>query len=368
MIIVATSRNSNLASEFGGTPWSLIQGFKSLGVESRGVNLAPFWLLRILSFIWRILRVLSLRKPFGWQYSSTSRWARGLILKREILEGDYLLSFYQIVPNLAGPYCIYTDCSLKFIFDNYPESRLVPNDVKVKALVYEKKTYENAQFIFLKTEQAILDLHDNYGIPLTKMKLQIVPPNNVIRLTPEILNERRNSSRRKVRFVFIGKDGQRKGLDKAIELIRNLGKVGISCRLDVVGSLEFRELASDLEDVKFHGVLPLGSKVIAELMRNSHFGLLLSRNEAAGISLMEFQAAGLIPIVSAFPGVESGLLARNYFKLSTAETLSEFGDRIARYINSANFDLGLAEAIEDAARIPSWKSTAMEIQEVTKST
>ena len=34
MIIVATSRNSNLVSEFGGTPWSLIQGFKSLGLRN----------------------------------------------------------------------------------------------------------------------------------------------------------------------------------------------------------------------------------------------------------------------------------------------------------------------------------------------
>lgn len=367
MIIVATSRNSNLESEFGGSPWSLIQGLKSGGIESRGVDLSPFWLLQVLSYIWRILRVLKLRKPFGWQYSSTSRWARGLILKREMLDGDYLLSFYQIVPNLAGPYCIYTDCSLKFIFDNYPESRHVPNDIKAKALVYEKRSYENAQFIFLKTEQAILDLNDNYGIPLTKLKLQLVPPNNVIELTSEILNERRNTSRRKIRFLFIGKDGKRKGLDKAIELIRILGTVGISCRLDVVGTLEFRELARDLEDVNFHGPLHLGSKVIAELMRNSHFGFILSRTEAAGISLMEFQAAGLIPIVSAFPGVESGLLARNYFKLSATETLNEFADRIANYIDSANFELGLIEAFEDAARIPSWKSTAMEIHNVLKS-
>lgn len=363
MIFVATSRDSNLKSEFGGTPFNFIQGLRECGYKVSGIDLAPFWLLHLLRFFWRLWRIANLRSPFGWQYSGTSSWARGKIFKNRLVEGDSLISFFQIVPSIDNPYVIYTDCSLKFIFENYPESLRVPHDIREKAIKLEQETYKGARLIFLKTEDAISDLNINYNIPRNKLILQTVPPNNVISISSEILLSRQFQLNQEIRFVFIGKDGARKGLDRALEVLRHLQSNGVSCRLDVIGTYEFQNSTIDLENVFFHGQLELGSGLLVSVLEKSHFGFLLSRSEAAGISMIEFQAAGIIPIVTSFPGALESFVCRNFIQMGPTESIENLADRVLIFLQTSDLNIKLAQALEDAVRVPNWRTRAQELME-----
>jgi glycosyltransferase involved in cell wall biosynthesis len=361
MIFVSTTRDSSLKTEFGGTPYSLIQGIRECGYQSSGVNLAPFWLLHVARFLWRLWRVVNLKSPFGWQYSAASSWARGRILNSRLVPGDSLISFFQIVPRISAPYVIYTDCSLKFIFEHYPESLRVPQDIREKAIKLEVDTYNKANLVFLKTEEAIKDLNLNYKIPLDKLILQIVPPNNSFLVSKDIVISRQFQIDHEICFVFIGKDGLRKGLDRAIEVIRYLQSNGLNCRLDVIGTFEFQQSTVALEKVFFHGKLELGSSLLLSILKQSHFGFLLSRSEAAGISLMEFQAAGVIPIVSSFPGSFQSLKCRNFIQLDSSESIESLAIRVLNYLRSPDLKMRLAQAGEDAVHIPNWHIRAQEL-------
>jgi glycosyltransferase involved in cell wall biosynthesis len=366
VIFIATSRNSNLKSEFGGTPFNLIKGARESGYMASGIDLAPWWLLHLFRFFWRLWRIVNFKSPFGWQYSEISNWARGKVLNSKLTESDSLISFFQIVPKIDNPYVIYTDCSLKFIFDHYPESLRVPNDIRERAIKLEQETYANAKLIFLKTQEAIRDLNSNYGIPLNKLILQTVPPNNVITISDKVLRNRQFLLSQEIRFIFIGKDGARKGLDRALEVLRNLQRNGVSLRLDVVGTYEFRDSTFDLENIYFHGKLESGSKILVGLLEQSHFGFLLSRSEAAGISLIEFQAAGIIPIISSLPGFKDNLKCRNFIQLSTSESIENLAERVLIYIQNSNLKLKLAQALEDAENFPNWQTRAQEIIKYSK--
>ena len=360
---VISSRDSRKSYDFGGTPSSLINGLTASGIPAEGLNLYPWWMEFIFKNCWRLCRILLIRKPLGFQYSKFANNLRRGILRTALSHNDKVISFHQIVPQISNRFIIYTDCSIDYLFKNYPETFRVPIDIKKISFRLEKDSYLRAELIFLKTLDAIDDLHNNYGIPLDKLKYLPVPPNIRINLNEGILRSRIESFSEKINFVFIGKDAQRKGLDRALDVVRFLQKNGISCGLDVVGVPSGLFDISDLECVVFHGFIAANSPKFTSILEKAHFGFLLSRGEAAGISVREFQAAGIIPIVSDIPSILQGIVVRNFLVAQGNLFDITFYKGILSFLKSSQLRIALEEAFLDAHLISNWQQTGKLIED-----
>lgn len=361
---IITSRDSRSPREFGGTPFSLIHGFLTSGVQASGINLYPWWIKYVLKNCWRIYRICIFKSPIGFQYTNFANILRGIILRQINVENDKLVSFSQIVPDTKCNFVIYTDCSVTYLFNNYPETSRVPADLRSVAIKLEHDSYQRAKYIFLKTLDSIEDIHLNYNVPREKLIYLPVPPNNRIKLDGEKIRKRIENIANQVNFVFIGKDPYRKGLDRALETISFLQRNGVHCRLDVVGVDPKRYDLVNANNVFFHGRLQLNSPKLLDILEKSHFGFLLSRSEAAGISSREFQAAGIIPIVSDIPSVLQGIVVRNYLVCEGNSFDSKFYSKILTFLESENLKIVLEEAFSDSHLIENWQSTSQKIEKV----
>lgn len=108
----------------------------------------------------------------------------------------------------------------------------------------------------------------------------------------------------RVRFLFTGRIGERKGAFDLIRAFTLLGKQVPNVQLDVVGDGEIdkaRELAASSPAIRVHGWISLEEK--NELLSNSHVFVLPSYNEGLPMSVLEGMSHGLAIIATPVGGI-----------------------------------------------------------------
>jgi hypothetical protein len=366
MLYILTANDTTDPLEFGGTPNKLIKSFNSLNVEASGLNLSNFRSLGLKKFIWRITRLISGKSPLGWQFSNRCSNLRNNLIAVSTDKQDYIISFFQLNYPKNRHYSLYIDCSLSYLFQNYREVFMVASDIKVSAVERERVVYNQAHMIFVKTELCKSDLVSNYKIPDNKVYILNPPPNVELNLDLKVKESRLASLNDGLRMLFIGKDARRKGLTNTLELAFLIASSGIKVQLDVVGIEKFHNTPKNSNlKINYHGFLNPTSTKLESLISEAHLGLLLSETEAAGISVIEFQYHGIVPVVSEVV-MKNFLIKTSNFFLLIDQDVESLSRKLIESYKSGNLSLLLAEAWNDRHHILRGVDVANEINRVIK--
>jgi len=361
MIYVVTANSSTKKNDFGGTPQRLTQGFFENGVEARGLDLVNSWTY-LFSIMWRIWRIITLRKATGWQFSKLALRLRSYNLDRQITNLDIVISFFPLIKSKKCPVLIYTDITLKSLFQTYPETFRVSSDIKLSSIKTETEIYNQSDFVLVASLECKNELIENYGILNTKVIFLPLAPNIVPKIVDaKVLSARIASLASHFNILFIGKDSHRKGLDRVFQLRDYLLSNGINVELHIVG-LDTPHPFTDLnpKGSRYYGFQSNDSDLFLELLEKSHLGVLLSRSEATGIALLEFQAAGLPTLISGVGGMNSFVFSRTV-KIVEIDRIEEQAQIIANSVRDESYQVSLSLGIDESHKIPNWKKVAADV-------
>jgi glycosyltransferase involved in cell wall biosynthesis len=143
-------------------------------------------------------------------------------------------------------------------------------------------------------------------------------------------------SQAEIRFVHVGLDWIRKGVDRAIETVGDLRTRGLNATLQIVGS----EVPSDTsipDFVSLAGKLPkstnAGRARMSQILGESHVLILPTLAECAAVVLAEAGAFG-VPVLASDVGGNASLVRQNVngILLSPQATTAEWADAALRIV------------------------------------
>lgn len=357
MIRVITASNTNNRSDFGGTPYRLIEEIKKSGRLASGVNLRRPPAYHITKFLWAICRIILFRKPRGFQFSSTAIIMRKFFLNSYVKDNDSIISFFQICTHRKAKVIFVVDCTLKYLFQSYPEVSQVSNSDRDAAIEREKESYKEAHHIFCKSTKCVDQVINDYGISEAKVSLLPWMANFEMDLRPEILESRVESYKAGLNLLFVGKDSYRKGLDKILKFQSSMEILGNPTTLHIIG-LEGDD--NYKPNVIYHGFLPPNSIEFSEIFEQSHLGFLVSRSEALGIAALEYQAAGIPTVLSGVDGMLSTVRTSTCL-LDSSDDLEPTVKLVHELIMTGSYQQFLTQAFEEAEKAREWISISKKV-------
>lgn len=360
-ILVLNHHDTTGPYSFGGIPFSLISAINNLDYCAEGVYFAKnirYHKSKIGFYATQLIRGES---PRGWMFSKNALNFRRAILNQKKLNAALIISLFQIQPKTSSPYVLYIDCTLGWFFKTYPEGKRLSKRLQRDALALELDTYRNSRHIYVTSQKFKNELSLQYDIDPQKISILHYSANNIY--IPKKPKSFSNFRKETLNVLFIGKDAHRKGLDIAIEFVKILIKNGIKVKLHVVGCQDiFRKNRhdSELDNVIFHGFQPNNSPIILQLLKDCHIGVLPSREEASGISLIEYQLAGMIAIGSGVGGMrDNAFTSTTYFDPS--ENLKEICEILVKSIYDGEFEKYLRIAFDEIGKVPNWDQISKSI-------
>lgn len=204
------------------------------------------------------------------------------------------------------PIVLYTDACFAGMLNYYDSfSNFSAAGIQV-GNYQEKLALQKASHIFYASEWAAESAVNAYGIDRNKISVVRFGANMPDSYRGSDLEQAQDSEA--IKLLFVGVDWVRKGGTTALEVVRNLMRIGQACELHVVGCSP--EIPSDLIDnVDLHGFLDKTNddeaRILAELFMNSDIMLFPTLQEAAGIVCAEAAMFGLPVIARDTGGVSS---------------------------------------------------------------
>lgn len=300
--------NARLQSTFGGATYHLIDAIKSIGGSVNGLPLRSSESFLFERYVWNFLQFLRNGYYGGFQYSDLFLNKNWNFVKNHIRTGDVVINMFQLYSdslfyNKGVKKVFYIDQTLYQLFDGYPEFRHLSVRAKELIINKERRQYELADLMICMCDWARVDLIERYG--LNEDKIQVVHPGANVdvlgcsKVSRRLIGEYDFDMPGVIRFLFIGKDYERKGLLRFLGAMRvlNSGDILHNIELHVIGvsmdmvPIEFR----DIKGVFWHGFIDKSKEFdkFCDIVFNCQVGVLLSRAEATGLSLREFQLFGL---------------------------------------------------------------------------
>lgn len=172
-------------------------------------------------------------------------------------------------------------------------------------------------------------------------KVRVVPFGSNMKVEIDPLRSRNNhQTDNHCKLLFIGIDWIRKGGEIALETARLLNEAGLTTTLAIVGCSPFSkcEAPSFVEEIGYVSKRnESGIKLLEQLFSASHFLILPTQAEAAGIVFCEASAFGL-PIVTSDTGgvatyVHDGV---NGFRLPSTAPAKHYADTIYKCFKDRN--------------------------------
>lgn len=194
----------------------------------------------------------------------------------------------------------------------------------------EKRAIQKSTHLIYSSEWAMNSaIHDYHASP---QKISIVEFGANIPEQPKF-NAQKSSD--VCNLLFIGKEWERKGGDKAISIYQYLKKKKFPCTLTIVGS------DPDIQDLGKVEVYPYvdkntekGRVLFDLLLKRSHFLIAPTRFECFGIMFCEASAYGIPSITNNVCGVGQVIRdKKNGILLSLDTPVDEWGEIIIQYFN-----------------------------------
>jgi glycosyltransferase involved in cell wall biosynthesis len=354
--LVANGDPRNLAT-FSNIPHFFLKAGLKNGLLHSAVVLRPEE-LRARRFVWNAVRPLTLDRPRGWTYSR--RYAHTVWPRREVAgEVEEYISHFQLLPprDVVGePITYYIDATMRQWFDDY--GWRIGRRVRANALAREREAYLSSRYVVGMSDWCTEDVVSSYGVPQEQVRT-ILPGANLDEdaLPPA---EAWDGELSPFRLGLIGIDWERKGGPILLEAASILVRRGHDVEVVVLGP--------DPSSIPAHpclralGYVNKGRELqrFVEIVRSFHFGCLLSRVEASGISTLEYLRLGIPIITTAVGGILDPKGAGLRFQAEdggeeVAEALAEVLSEPDRYAAMRR-----AAACEGLAH--SWERTANEMR------
>jgi glycosyltransferase involved in cell wall biosynthesis len=209
----------------------------------------------------------------------------------------------------------------------------VPAEIARQALGLERLGYEAAEGIIVHSRWAACSVIDDYGV--APEKVYVVP--QAANLDAQAVEDWWQTCRPKppngsLRLLFVGRDWQRKGLDRLLRGFREVRRRGSQLELEIVG-VDASDVPKDLattEGASWYGLIDKRNDAdrFMRIVGRSDIGCLLSRNEAGGIGLHEYHALGLAVLGTLAGGAPEQVLNEASVLVSPAESVSQIADRL----------------------------------------
>ncbi|MDB5297407.1 MAG: glycosyl transferase group 1 [Phycisphaerales bacterium] len=297
------------------TPYHVLAEGRWQGVFEAGLPLQPasraFAARRVA---WNLVRVARGRRPGGFQFSP---WflERLWSAERDRVRGGRVVNHFQLYPpsvvaDRSVERWYYLDATVRLLMDHYGDD-LEPRWA-ADVLRRERDGYQSAAGVMTMSRFAADSVVRDYGVDPARVHV-VVPGAN---LTAEVVDAfdreavgwRDPATGRPAdrspgdppRLVFVGRAVVRKGLDRLLRALRIARGRGGRATLRVIG-LSAADVTADLRDVpgvEWVGLVSRRTDTMrfCRLVAECDVGCLLSRQEMAGISLLEFIAFGLAVI------------------------------------------------------------------------
>lgn len=309
MAFVSISDPNSLNS-FSGTTWHMAEAFRAAGVDvvSIGPLRRPGRLpLKVFEKIHDAVshsRYQSDREPY-----LVRSYARQI---RKALKAagpvDFILSPGSLPVSLLDvdvPVVIWADATVGVMLDYYEEFSHWSPRTKRNARRMEAQALSRSTLFVAASEWARKGAIREYGVSPGKTAVVPFGANLVAEAVPNVTPAERASTPEK-RFLLVGVNWSRKGVNTAIEAVGLVREAGIDAKLDVVGC-EPPEGLHVPEYVTVHGFVdkgsPEGSGRMKQLFEQASVFILPSTAECLGIVLCEASAHGLPCLVAKTGGM-----------------------------------------------------------------
>lgn len=305
LVIVRDDANSTMT--WSGIPHHIVRILKDYGVKVSvldKIGFPQYFSWKVKMWIYRLFKVCAPR-----YYSIATSKYYGKLLEKKIKSMnenfDFILAidFTEGLPflNSDKPVYVFRDASYLQLSDiSYPGYEYFTKEMRSELQLVENKAFKSCEKVLMTSEWAI-DFCQRYHGDIDREKYFVLPFSAQIYPPPEqgdwglrniTLNE-------EVRFLFIGRDWERKGGKKAVEVLNSLHSRGVKVKLTVVGAdIDLSNAPYEVKVIKNLDVSVNSQKeVMKDLYRQAHFFILPVNIEAFGIVFSEAMSFGL-PVIT----------------------------------------------------------------------
>jgi glycosyltransferase involved in cell wall biosynthesis len=224
---------------------------------------------------------------------------------RPQLTGSHVLNWTQLYPSSVVADCsinrsYYLDQTLTQLFTDYRIRDQIREDVALHALEQESEGYLTSKAVITLSEWARRSVLTIPG--MSAERVHVIPPGANLpcrEYETWVGNYRldRGNSLRPLRLVFVGSHPLRKGLDRLLRSVELAREGGAEIAVSIVG-LQASDVSKSLrrvQGVAWHGRIHKQRDAVRfmSIVSAADIGCLLSRAEAGGLVLREYQALGL---------------------------------------------------------------------------
>ncbi|MEM7727263.1 MAG: glycosyltransferase family 4 protein [Cyanobacteria bacterium P01_A01_bin.45] len=205
------------------------------------------------------------------------------------------------------PIVFWSDATFANIVNFYPTYCNLCRETLENGHAMEKAALDRCSMAIYASIWAAQSAIKNYQIPAQKVKVVPFGGNIPTELTSrDIESLVKQRLHNQCHLLFIGRDWERKGGDIAVEVARELNKMGVRTQLTVLGCDE-QQAKKFPNFVKYAGYADKstheGMEKITQLLAIAHFLILPSRAEAFGHVLCEANSFGVPCLVSNVGGL-----------------------------------------------------------------
>ena len=245
---------------------------------------------------WRLKRLIGFKMPKGFQYSFNFLNTLDHRIPLE-LKPSCWISFNQVFPlaedikKQGGLIFYYIDATLINLKNNPDYNLSIAHDIWEEAFQREKKNYQHADKIVIRSSWIKETLKSAYKIPANKI-IHILPGANF----PEKIKIKPKKSKKADDLIilgFIGKDWKRKGLPLVVDIKNQLKARGLKVKINVIGYLP--DYMYKDPDINYKGFINKSTQLndFVSVVQECDLGTLFSTTEAFGLSAFEFIRLGV---------------------------------------------------------------------------
>ncbi len=358
-----TKEDPNDRLAYSGTHFSMYQALKQEFGEVLPLGPLDHWYKFPAKLKGRI-QIFGTDKIYKYQYDLNLAQKHAAILDKRIeKEKPDVLLGSLVTPEVAFlksdiPLYLTSDATFPLLQDLYHSHSNLHSESIKNALILEREAFQKAEKLILPLEWLATSAKNHYRIP--DSKIEVVPyGGNIDGLKEEDVESiiKKRIQEKEIIFLFVGVRWEEKGGPEAVEIIRELNKMGLQSRLKIIGCEP--ELSEDFVDVE--GFLFKNKKEdLKELIKTykeAHFFMLPTKAECVGMSFIEAASFALPSIGTNVGGVpeavidgETGIIIRD------KETWESIADRIHQiWENQSDYKRISENAFDRYQKKMNWK-------------
>jgi glycosyltransferase involved in cell wall biosynthesis len=296
---------------WSGIPYNIYHFLKKNNFEVTLIDKFPKLPLKILKLYELFWRFFNIKYDPHRSIFLSKYYSKLINNKISNLNYDYIFTYDSTLISFLNtkiPIILWTDLTFdlyeKTYFKKYNKTH---KSTHANGNYLEKLSLKKCKKIIYSSQYALMNAKKRYKIK--DHKLYTLPFVADLHFQNNTKKKKLISESKIIKFLSVGVDWHRKGMDKTIKFIKNLQKINKKhiINLDIVGCENNIKVKNN--NINIHGYLskknPSDVKKLNKFYRNAHFFILLSREEAFGLVFLEAASYGLPIITNKVGGISS---------------------------------------------------------------